>query len=90
VANKPGGLNVRNSNDLENSSRLKSLSGATSGKPTHRISWGRPLMWGKSQVKAPYNPTGSWLKHPGKDLQTNVGKNQFLAGARSNLQRPLE
>jgi hypothetical protein len=90
VANKPGGLNVRNSDDLENSSRIKSLGGATSGKPTHRVSWGRPLMQGKKQVKAPYNPTGSWLKHPGKDLQNKVGKNQFPAGARSNLQRPRE
>jgi hypothetical protein len=35
VANKPGGLNVRNSDDLENSSRRKSLCGAESGKPTH-------------------------------------------------------
>ena len=90
VASKPGGLNIRNSDDLENSSHIKSLCGADSDKPTHGAVWGRPLKWGKQQASAPYHPTGSWLRHPGTDWQNNVGKKQFPAGARSNLQGPRE
>jgi hypothetical protein len=44
---------------------------------------------GKKQAEAPNDPPGSWLKHPGKDLQRNVGKDHLPAGAGSNLQRPL-
>src|SRR6516165_8565443 len=45
-------LNVRNSDDLENSSRIKSLCGADSDKPTHRISWGRPLRYASGMLAA--------------------------------------
>jgi hypothetical protein len=52
--------------------------------------WGRPTTWGKKQACAPYDPPGSGPKHPGKDLQRNVGKDPLPAGAGRNLQRPLD
>jgi len=51
--------------------------------------WGRPMTSGKKQASAPDDPPGSWPKHPGTDLQRNVGKGHDPAGAGSNLQRPL-
>ena len=45
---------------------------------------------GKKQACAPYDPPGSGPKHPGKDLQRNVGKDPLPAGAGRNLQRPLD
>ena len=50
--------------------------------------WGRPMTSGKKQAGAPDDPPGSWPKHPGTDLQRNVGKDHRPAGAGSNLQRP--
>ena len=89
MANKPGGLNVRNSDDLESSPHKVSLRGRV-GEDDPLSLLGKAADVGEETGKAPYNPTGSWLKHPGKDLQNNVGKKQFPAGARSNLQRPRE
>jgi hypothetical protein len=81
VANKPGGLNVRNGDDLETPAAVKSL---------ERTDAGRPTTLGKKQACAPDASPGSWPRHPGKDLQNNVGKDHFPAGAGSNLQRSLD
>jgi hypothetical protein len=43
---------------------------------------------GKKQACAPNDLPGSWPKHPGTDLQRNVGKDHLPAGAGSNLHRP--
>jgi hypothetical protein len=90
VASKPGGLNVRNSDDLENSSRIKSLCGADSdSRPTEPLGEGRRGRGSNRQT----HPIIRWDHGSGilgKTGRGNVGKKQFPAGARSNLQRPLE
>jgi hypothetical protein len=87
VASKPGGLNVRNGDDLETPSAVKSLERTDAGNRPIGGTWGRPTTLGKKQAGAPGDPPGSWPKHPGKDLQSNVEKDHLPAGAGSNLQR---
>jgi hypothetical protein len=68
VANKPGGLNVRNSDDLE-IHPARSLFAERFGEADPLNLLGKAADVGEVQANAPYNPTGSWLKHPEKDLQ---------------------
>jgi len=90
VASKPGGLNVRNSDDLETPA-ARSLFAGDSGKPTHRRDLGKADDVGEETGKCTLQPGGingsSILGKTGRD---NVGKNQIPAEARSNLQGPRE
>jgi hypothetical protein len=69
VANKPGGLNGRNGDDLETPSAMKSLERIDAGSRPIGGTWGRPMTSGKKQARAPDDPPGSWPRHPGTDLQ---------------------
>jgi hypothetical protein len=69
VANKPGGLNVRNGDDLETPAAVKSLERSDAGSRPMGGIWGRPMTLGKKQAYAPDAPPGSGPRHLGTDLQ---------------------
>jgi hypothetical protein len=60
---------IRNGNDLEIWSAVKSLSGECGKADPFGTAWGRPMTSGKKQACAPDGPPGSWPKHPGTDVQ---------------------
>jgi len=88
VANKPGGLNVRNGDDLETPSAVQSLSGSTrvadllEGRREGRCCWGR----NRHVHSTPRRDHGPSIL--GQTCRDNVGKGHRPAGAGSNLQRP--
>ena len=90
MASKSGGLNVRNSDDLENPPHEVSVRG-NSGKPTHWRDLGKADDVGEETGRCTLQPGGingsSILR---KTCRDNVGKNQIPAGARSNLPGPRE
>jgi hypothetical protein len=90
VASKSGGRKARNSDDLENPPYEVSLRG-DSGKPTHWRDLGKADEVGEETGICTLQPGGiDGSSIPGKTCRDNVGKNQFPAGVRSNLQRPPE
>ena len=90
MANKPGGLNVRNGDDLETPAAVKSLSGPLrEADLLAGLGEGRRRRGRNRQV----HPTTRRDLGPGilgKTCRDNVGKGQLPAGAGSNLQRPLD
>src|SRR4029434_2928121 len=50
VANKPGGLNIRNSDDLDTPSAVQSLERIVAGGRPIGGTWGRPMTSGKQQA----------------------------------------
>jgi hypothetical protein len=70
VAIKPGGLNVRNSDDLATPA-ARSLFAGRFGKPTQWRELGKAdEVRGSNRQMHPTTRRDQWLKHPGKDLQT--------------------
>ena len=89
VANKPGGLNVRNGDDLKTSPAVQSLSGSLrEADPWGGFGEGRRRRGRNRQVHlTTRRDHGPGIL--GKTCRDNVGKDHPPAGAGSNLQRPL-
>ena len=88
MANKPGGLNVRNGDDLETPSAVKSLSGSMrEADLSEGLGEGRRRRGRNRHVHlTTRRDHGPGIL--GQTCRDNVGKDQLPAGAGSNLQRP--
>src|SRR5262249_16540372 len=86
---KPGGLNVRNGDDLETPAAVKSLSGSMrEADPWAGFGEGRRRRGRNRQVHlTPRRDHDPGIL--GQTCRDNVGKDHLPAGAGSNLQRPL-
>ena len=90
MANKPGGLNVRNGDDLETPAALKSPSGTMrEADPLAGLGEGR-RRGGRNRQKHPATRRDLDPSILGKTCRDNVGNDHLPAGAGSNLQRPLD
>ena len=90
MASKPGGLNVRNSDDLE-IHPARSLFAERFGEADPLNLLGKAADVGEVTGRCTLQPDGIKAQASWERLcRGNVGKNQFPAGARSNLQRSLE
>ena len=90
MANKPGGLNVRNGDDLETPSAVQSLSGSMrEADLSEGLGEGRRRQGRNRHVHlTTRRDHGPGIL--GKTCRDNVGKDHLPAGAGSNLQRPLD
>jgi hypothetical protein len=90
VANQPGGLNVRNGDDLETPTVVKSLSGLMrEADPWVGFGEGRRRR-GRNRQMHPMTRRDQDPGILGMTCRDNVGKGHLPAGAGSNLQRPLD
>jgi hypothetical protein len=89
VANKPGGLNGRNGDDLETPAAVKSLSGSLrEADPSAGFGEGRRRRGRNRHMRlTTRRDHGPGIL--GQTCRDNVGKDHRPAGAGSNLQRPL-
>jgi len=90
VASKAGGLNVRNSDDLETPA-ARSLFAGRFGESRPKRGLGKADEVGEETGISTLPPDGiKGSSILGKTCRDNVGKNQLPAGVRSNLQGPRE
>ena len=90
MANKPGGLNVRNGDDLEIPAAVKSFSGSMrEADPPAGLGEGR-RRGGRNRQVHPTTRRDTGPSILGKTCRDNVGKGHHPAGAGSNLQRPAD
>jgi hypothetical protein len=87
VANKPGGLNVRNSDDLATPA-ARSLFAGRFGKPTHRRELGKAdEVRGSNRQMQPYHPTGSMAQASWERLaEITSGRTSFQQGLAATCQ----
>jgi hypothetical protein len=90
VASKPGGLNVRNSDDLETPA-ARSLFAGQIGKPTYWLDLGKADGVGEETGECTLQPDGIMAQASWERLaEITSGRTKSQQGAGGNLQRPPE
>ena len=90
MGSKPGGLKVRHSDDLETPAARSLLAGRF-GESRPKRDWGKADEVGEETGLSTLPPDGiHGSSILGKTCRDNVGKNEWPAGVRSNLQGPRE